>query len=371
MAQEAALAALADAGIRASEVGLVVVGNALGGRLVDQGCIRGQTWLRDIGLSGAPMVNVDNSCASGSSAFYLGVQTATSGSAPVLVVGVEKMWTGDRWNTLAGIEDGLPRDERAPLHAKLDAVCDAGSLLMGLNSTWLVRQMEEGRVTLEQVAATAVKARESARRNPTAQYNDPDRYSSLTIEEVLAAPPVAGLLTRPMCSSFTDGAASVVLSTVPSPGSPSVIASVAKSGNGDIDYHERLSETAQEAWKQSGIGPADLDIIELHDATSAEELYALESLGFFAPGDAGPATVAGDTDLGGKGIRVNPSGGLVGRGHPLGATGVAQIVEITDHLRGRAGARQRPDARLGVAVNTGGIIGGDAAFVGIQVLKRG
>jgi acetyl-CoA acyltransferase len=117
-------------------------------------------------------------------------------------------------------------------------------------------------------------------------------------------------------------------------------------------------------------------VVELHDATSPEELYALESLGFFKPGDAGPATLAGDTTIGGKGITVNTSGGLVSRGHPLGATGIAQVVELTTQLRGQAGLRQVDGARLGVAANTGGMIGfdgspTDAAFIGIHVLEAG
>ena len=114
-----------------------------------------------------------------------------------------------------------------------------------------------------------------------------------------------------------------------------------------------------------------MDVVELHDATSAEELYALESLGFFKPGDAGPATVAGDTTVGGPGVTVNPSGGLVSRGHPLGATGLAQVVELATHLRGSAGNRQVAGARVGAAANTGGIIGTDAAFIGIHVLEAG
>jgi acetyl-CoA acetyltransferase len=117
------------------------------------------------------------------------------------------------------------------------------------------------------------------------------------------------------------------------------------------------------------VGPADVDVVELHDATSAEELYALESLGFFPPGTAGAATAAGDTDIGGRAVCVNPSGGLVARGHPLGATGLCQIAELVHQLLGRAVGRQRPGARIGVAVNTGGIIAGDAAVVGIHVLQ--
>jgi len=136
-----------------------------------------------------------------------------------------------------------------------------------------------------------------------------------------------------------------------------------------MDYHDRLSEAGAVAWDAASVDPADVDVVELHDATSAEELYALESLGFFKPGDAGPATQAGDTSLGGRGVTVNTSGGLVARGHPLGATGIAQVVELTAQLRGTAGHRQVLGARLAVAANTGGIIGTDAAFIGIHVLE--
>jgi acetyl-CoA acetyltransferase len=179
-----------------------------------------------------------------------------------------------------------------------------------------------------------------------------------------------------MCSSFTDGAAAVVLSATPTPGATRIRASTVRSGNGDIDYHERLAETASAAWEDAGIDPDDVDVVELHDATSPEELYALESLGFFKPGDAGPATLAGDTSIGGKSVTVNTSGGLLSRGHPLGATGIAQVIELDDQLRGRAGGRQVAGARLAVAANTGGMIGShagrtDAGFIGIHVLEAG
>jgi len=157
----------------------------------------------------------------------------------------------------------------------------------------------------------------------------------------------------------------------PKPGAPTIRGSTTRSGNGDMDYHDRLAEASLAAWDDAGVDPADVEVVELHDATSAEELYALESLGFFKPGDAGPATVAGDTTIGGNGVTVNTSGGLVARGHPLGATGIAQVVELTAQLRGQAGGRQVEGARLAVAANTGGIIGKDAAFIGIHVLEAG
>ncbi len=367
MAEAAVAEALRDAEVPVESIGLVLVGNALGGRLCDQGCIRGQSWLRKAGLSNAGTINIDNSCAGGSSAVHLGVLAAIAHDRPVLVVGVEKMWTGDRAATLAGIEDGLPRDFRADMHARADVADNpGGSILMGLNARWARQHMEERGTTVEQIAAAAVKARRHASLNPLAQV-----HKEVTLDEVLSAPPVAGVLTRPMCSSFTDGAAALVLGGPAVPAgdaSARIIGSVARSGYGQLDYHDRLDEVAGEAWDTFGIGPEDFDLVELHDATSAEELYALESLGFFAPGEAGPATLSGRTCISGQGITVNPSGGLVARGHPLAATGLAQIVELAVQVGGRAGARQVAGARLGVAVNTGGVIEGDAAFVGVHAV---
>jgi len=364
MARHAVTEALADAGLSPTDVGLVIVANALGGRLCDQGCIRGQSWLRDVDLGTTGVVNVDNSCAGGSSAMHLGVMAAMAGQSPVLVVGVEKMWTGHRAETIAGIEDGLPADERAELRVRLEN--DAGSVLMALNATWVRHQIEARGTTPEQIAAAAAKARRCGARNPLAQFR-----SAVTVEEVLAAPSVVPPLTRLMCSSFTDGAAAAVLAGGAQSGAPRVRASILRSGNGDLDYHDRLSETADESWKAAGAGPEDIDVVELHDATSAEELYALESLGFFAPGEAGAATAAGDTDVGGRGVCVNPSGGLVARGHPLGATGICQIAELVGQLRGTATGRQVHEPRLAMAVNTGGIMAGkDTALVAIHVLER-
>jgi len=363
MARRVAAEALADAGLAPGEVGLVVVANALGGRLCDQGCIRGQSWLRDTGLGSVGVVNVDNSCAGGSSALHLGHLATLAGESPVLVIGVEKMWTGDRAATLAGVEDGLPADERALLRAAVES--PTGSVLMGLNATWVRHQVDARGTTPEQIAATAVKARRNGARNPLAQFRTP-----VTVEEVLAAPTVSGPLTRLMCSSFTDGAAAVVLRAGGARGAPRVLASVLRSGNGALEYHDRLRDSADEAWKVGGVGPSDVDVVEVHDATSAEELYALEALGFFAPGEAGAATAAGDTDVGGREVCVNPSGGLVARGHPLGATGVCQVVELVLQLRGRAGERQVRRPRVAASINTGGIIAGDTALVGIHVLER-
>ena len=370
MARQVVRQALDDAGVAPDELGLVVVGNAMAGRLSDQGCMRGQSWLRKAGLNEAAIVNVDNSCAGGSSALHLAVMAAAVQDRPVLTLGVEKMWTGDRAETIAGIEDGLPAEYRRDLHERRHEDDNpAGSILMGLNNAWAQRLMAESGTTLRQIAAAAAKAYDHAARNPLAQFQ-----RRVTVDEVLASPQVAGVLTRLMCSSFTDGAAAVVLagpmSRAPGP-APRIIGSVARSGNGTLDYHDRLSQVAVAAWDAFGFGPHETDMVELHDATAAEELYALESLGFFAPGEAGPATEAGATGVDSPGLVVNPSGGLVGRGHPLGATGLAQIVELATQLRGRAGDRQVQRARTAVAVNTGGIIYGDAGIVCIHALRAG
>ena len=151
---------------------------------------------------------------------------------------------------------------------------------------------------------------------------------------------------------------------------PRIVGSVARSGNGLIDYHERLAQTAQVAWDTFGWGPGDADLVELHDATAPEEIFALESLGFFGAGEAGPATAAGATRFDSPGLVVNSSGGLVGRGHPLGATGLSQVVELATQFRGLAGDRQVAAPRLGVAINTGGIIYGDAGIVCIHASPR-
>ncbi len=369
MAHQAVHEALADAGIEPKRLALVVVSNALGGQLCDQGCIRGQSWLRKAGIGNVPVVNVDNSCAGGASATHLAGFAARAGTGAVLVLGVEKMWTGDRSATLAAIEEGLPSDYRADMRARLVAEQNpGGSILMGLNDQWARECMEKHGATLEHFAAAAAKARLHASWNPMAQGQEP-----VTIEEVLSSPQVAGVLTRLMCSSFTDGAAALVLGpAVRAPrDAPRIISAVARSGNGEMDYHERLADTAAAMWEESGIGPADFDLAEIHDATSPEEIYALESLGLFGVGEAGPATLAGSTTIGGGGLCVNPSGGLVGRGHPLGASGLAQLVELATQLRARAGHRQVPGARLGLAVNTGGVVEGDAAYVGMHAVAAG
>ncbi|MCL5948156.1 MAG: thiolase family protein [Actinobacteria bacterium] len=364
LAMQAVSIALQNAGLESRDIGLVVFANALAGRLSDQGCVRAQSWLSAAGLDHAGMVNVDNSCASGSTAVHVAYNSVKAGEAPVLVVGVEKMWTGDRNATINAIEDALSAAERPGLRADL-APTASGSVFMGFNAKWANHQLAMRGTTVEEIAATAVKAHRLGVENPLAQYSTP-----ITVEEVLQSRVVAAPLTRLMCSSFTDGGAAMVLSSNRSREWPLIRTSVLRSGTGQLEYHDRLGSTMEEALKASGIDRKDIDVLEIHDATSAEELYALEALGFFQEGEAGRATLAGDTLPGGSAVCVNPSGGLVARGHPLAATGICQIIELADQVTGHAGNRQQAGTRIGTAVNTGGIIAGDAAATSINIVER-
>jgi acetyl-CoA acetyltransferase len=361
LVRTAVIEALADAEIQPREVGFVAFGTAMDGRLNNQGCIRGQTWMRGLGIDNAGVINIDNSCTSGSSVLHTGYLAVNAGESPVLVVGVEKMRIGDRLATLAGIADALPHDERVPMEEKLGNK----SIFMDQNAAWVDHQVRIRGTTVEEIALTSLKSRRLGALNPLAQLR-----KEVTVEEVLNSGPVAAFLTRLMCSSFTDGAAALVLSNKSGSRRPQIVASIARSGAGELEYHHRIARVASEAQIVAGIELSDVDVVEVHDATSGEELYALEVFGFFEPGEAGRAK-AGATMPGGNSVCVNPSGSLVSRGHPLGAAGICQVYEVASQLRGRSGHRQEPGARVGTSVNTGGIISGDTAMASADVLISG
>lgn len=361
LAVMAARQALEDAGIEPTHLAQVFVSNVLGGALWGQGSIRGQVWMRELELAGAPIFNIESACAGGAAAVHLGCLAVEAGMGPVLVVGVEKMYCESRERTLRGIEECLPADEREALRAEIG---DGRSIFMALNSCWARRQLDERGGDPWHFAVAASKAWKHASLNPVVQ-----RQPTVSAEEVLASPIVDTPLTRLMCSSFTDGAAAIVLGRSPNSGAPAIRVSHLCSGNGGLEYHDRLARAANAVWEEGSLGPSDIDCLELHDATSAEEIFSLEALGFFGAGEAGPATIRDETTFGGS-VVVNPSGGLVGRGHPIGATGVCQIVELALQLRGSGGPRQVEGALLGAAVNTGGIISGDAASVAVHVVER-
>lgn len=226
--------------------------------------------------------------------------------------------------------------------------------------------------TIQQFAGVTAKNSFHGSLNPRAQFRD-----ALSVEDVLAAPMIAPPLTRPMCSPIGDGAAAVVVVSEKKARelgllNPVRVAAVALHSGWDHAPGEEGGAAelcANEAYAQAGLGPKDLSVIELHDASAPAEVMAYESLGLCAKGDGGKLIDTGATKLGGP-IPVNTSGGLLRKGHPVGATGIAQIVELTEQLRGDSGPRQVKGAKVGLAHNGGGNIGSDAAAMCVSVLVK-
>ncbi len=231
--------------------------------------------------------------------------------------------------------------------------------------------MERYGTTVEQFAAISAKNSRHGHLNPRAQFRD-----ELTVEEVLAEPMIAEPLTRPMCSPIGDGAAAVVLVSPARAArmgitDPVRIRSVVLHSGWDRgpDEEDAARLCAREAYEEAGVGPEDLSLIECHDATAPAELLAYEALGLCPAGEGGRLVDEGVTTIGGR-LPVNTSGGLLRKGHPVGATGIAQIVELTEQIQGRSGARQVEGARVGLAHNGGGAIGSDAAAMCVTVLSN-
>jgi acetyl-CoA acetyltransferase len=355
LAAEAADRALAESGFEPDEVGLVVFGNAAAGLLTGQEMIRAQVSLGGSRLAGRPMINIENACASGASAFHLACLAVSSGSYDVAVaVGAEKMTNDDR--SLAA---------RA-LATAVDVEAGPFESFMAIYAAAARGYMERTGATRRDVAAVAAKATRNGSLNPVAQVQVP-----LSVDDVLEARMIVDPLTRPMCSSIGDGAAAVVvcraeLAQRRALNGPRVLASVVGSGRagGEDDLVER---TAAAAYEHAGLGPADLDVVEVHDAAAPAELVIYEELGLASRGQGSRLIRDRVSELGGR-CPVNPSGGLLARGHPIGATGLAQIVELTEQLRGRSGARQVDGARIALAENAGGEIGPGPAACAITIL---
>jgi len=232
------------------------------------------------------------------------------------------------------------------------------------------RHMEKYGTTQRQLAAISSKNHFHSTMNPLAQYQNP-----FTVEEVLAAAEVAWPLTRPMCSPIGDGAAAAILCSaefarrIGKARAPEVAACLLASGEDPAEGKEpTLTRLARRAYEKAGIGPEEIDLAEVHDATAFGELYVTEELGFCPVGEGGVFAEAGYTTLGGK-LPVNVSGGLESQGHPVGATGCRQVVELYWHLTGRAGKRQVQGAKVGLAQNAGGTVGGSEAALSVTILK--
>jgi len=375
--------ALADAGIEASELEAAYVGNAAAGLVTGQESIRGQVVLRSMGLGRLPVINVENACASASTALYQAAAMVTGGLHDiVLALGVEKLTDPDKRKSFAAFSGAVDVEMLKPFLAALKANAESGgaektsggagekrSMFMDIYAAVARAHMQQYGTTTEQFAAVASKNSRHGALNPRAQFRE-----ALTIDDVLSSPMVAEPLTRPMCSPIGDGAAAVVVCSeaaarrlgVSKP--VRVRSSVLRSGWDHDMTGDGVAEVCiREAYDEAGIGPSDLSVVECHDATAPAELFAYESLGLCEKGEGGKLAESGDTELGGR-IPVNTSGGLLRKGHPVGATGIAQVVELTEQLQGRSGDRQVEGASVGLAHNGGGNIGVDVAALCVTVL---
>jgi acetyl-CoA acyltransferase len=358
---EAVQAAMKDAAVAVEDVGACYFGNAVAGSMTGQEMLAGQFLLRPLGFGGLPVVNVENACASAATAFHLAWQAvATGGQDIVLAVGAEKMTHPDKARSFAAI-GGSVDVETAP--ADLPA---GRSFLMDLYAQSALRYMERTGATRADFAEVVVKNHQHGRLNPAAQYG-----GELTVERVLAMREIVWPFTLAMCSPISDGAAAALLVSDERrvPGSAvAVLASTLRSAppDGTTSVTSLASAAAYEA---AGLGPADLDCIEVHDAAASAELAIYEQLGLAEPGGGAALIRGGTTRLGGS-RPVNTSGGLLARGHPIGATGLAQIFEAVTQLRGTAGDRQVPGARVALTQNAGGWHGNDNVASAVHIFGR-
>ena len=381
---------LKDCGLGKNDIEAAWFSNSSWGIQSFQHCIRGQVALSANGLEGIPIINVENACASASTALNGAWMAVKAGQFDcVLAIGTEKLYSEDRTKTMEGFISGTDVEVTMQLIAKLqeegkkrkeerarlmgeNAVQEkpgGHSSFMDLYAMGARMHMERYGTTQRQLAVIAAKAHNNSTLNPLAQYTFP-----MSVEEVMADREVAWPLTRAMCAPIGDGAAAAIICSkkfMKKHGKKRAVtirASVLKSGKreGMSDICFRASRAA---YDMAGMGPVDIQAAEVHDATAFGELYQTEQMGFCPEGEGGPFAESGATAIDGK-IPINPSGGLMARGHPIGASGLAQIYELVTHLRGEAEKRQVDGCRIALAENGGGFLGMGEAAMAIHILEK-
>lgn len=363
LGRRAAVDALNDAGIGPDDVEMLTCGTARSGILQGRESGVGQLVGWEVGIEQVPVYNVKAYCASGATALNLAHMAVSGGFADVaLAVGLEKM-------------SQRPEKGRTLTSDGMEIEGDLGFTPPAYYAMAARRHMEEYGTTREQLAMVAVKNRRAAAHNPVAQYRDP-----ITVDDVLSSRPVVEPLHLFDCCPTGDGAAAAVvvsddrLASLENDRAVRIDASVMATGRyhdtqRDLTTFKLDAESAKTAYEQAGVGPDDLDLVEVHDAFTIAEIIHYEDLGLCERGEGGRLVQEGATEIGGR-IPVSTSGGLLTKGHPLGATGVAQVVEIVQQLRGESGARQVEDARVGLAHVSGGFLEGDFATSGVTILSR-
>ncbi|SNZ06856.1 acetyl-CoA C-acetyltransferase/acetyl-CoA acyltransferase [Natronoarchaeum philippinense] len=360
---DAALPALDDAGVDADAVDALYLGNAMSGQIEGESHLA-PTLASHLGLAGVPCQRFEDACATSSNAFKHAVRAVEAGQHDVVLVGgVERCSPETGKGTGA-----MTRIFASAAHGTYER--PTGLTFPGVFALLTKRHMHEHGTTEEQLAEVAVKNHRHGSLNPRAHFG-----KETTVEEVLDGPVVADPFHLHDCCPFSDGAAAVVVTSaevaseldaepvsVSGVGHATDIVPIADKAHPSVTQSAR--DAAGQAYEAAGVGPDDVDVVELHDCFTGAEVLATEALGLIEDGQGGPAAAAGRTSLGGE-IPVNPSGGLKAKGHPIGATGVAQLVELTEQLRGDAGDRQVEAADVGLAHN----LGGDAATTLVTVLE--
>lgn len=387
LGREAAQAALADASVGVGDLDIAFYANTVQGAIEGQYGMKGQHALLPIGVDGTPIINVENACTGGSTAFNLAFAQVAGGTADIaLAVGAEKLNTEDRARRQASFSQpgdlaeimaflerysGLVADVKPPPQAVIDE--SLRSPFMDAYALNAKLHMKKYGSTWRQLAAVSAKNHHHSSFNPLSQYR-----KDMSIEQVLAARIIAWPLTLPMCAPISDGAAAAVvcsregLKRFGERRAVRVLASVAK-GNRRRAIEDSaagaLPAAAKAAYAQAGVAPRDISVAEVHDATAYGEVAHLENLGLAQPGEGGALAERGDSALGGR-IPVNVSGGLESKGHPVAATGLAQLYELTLHLRGEAGERGVEGARYGLASCGGGFFNVEEGLSIVTVLGR-
>jgi len=391
MTEEVVAATLADAGCDHKLIQAAWFANTRQGALEGQHGIRGQVALRPLGIEGIPIFNTDNACASSMAALNMAHAYIKGGACDIaLVVGVEKMhYEGKRkemFEAFKGSMDielateqlqrliNLSSDFEMPGGEVINTEDGNRSIFMDSYAAAAKYHMKKYGTTQKQLVEVAVKNHWNSQFNLYAQYTKP-----LAAEEVLKDKLIAWPLTRSMCAPMTDGAGAVLLCSESalkryfnSSRAVRVLSTQVTTG---IKRHPDDSDNqvgrivARRAYEEAGVAPKDLSLVEVHDATAFGEIKQIENIGICGQGEGGVFTEQGNTRLDGV-IPVNPSGGLLSKGHPIAATGAIQIHELVTQLRGEAGKRQVKGARIAAAENGGGFYDGEEAFAAMTILEK-
>jgi len=383
LVRESVDAAVADAGIQKHAIQAAYVGSAVPGLMTGQEQIKAQVALSAMGIDTIPMYNVENACASSSSALNLAWTAVAAGQFDcALVAGFEKLYDADKLKSFMALGTAVDVEMAVKMlsdfeknQGSKDSILSSESgksksIFMDMYAYYTKQYMDKYGLTQKHFAELAVKSHKNAADNPHAMYQ-----KEVSREEILNSGEVAYPLTRMMCSPVCDGSAAIIIcagDAIEQFSQPPIwiAASVVGSGRISQDTDDTLTRRlGPRAFSAAGIDPEDIDIIEVHDATTPSEIISLIELGLVPAGEAAAWIENGDLEISGR-LPSNTSGGLTSKGHPIGATGLGQIYEIVNQLRGTAGRRQTSSPRVGMTHNGGGILGVDAAAMALHIFKK-